>query len=162
MALKYIKMKRILNIIIAAVTLVLTAACQKEETKNTIDPAIVGEWHLSIVEIDGKIQQQWPYDVYLTINSDCTFELYQKSGDQTRYTKFTGTCQSKGNVLSGIYASGAEWGDSWTTSIEDDTLTLTSSDEVEVNVYIRESLDMQDKIDAEISTKAGIGMAPIL
>ena len=154
-------MKKIFNIMIAAVAICLTAACQKEEIKDTVDSAIVGEWHLSTVEVDGTVQT-CSYDVYLTINSDCTFELYQKSGTQSRYTKHTGTCKSEGKVLSGVYSSGESWGDSYTATISGNTLVLTSSDGLEVQEYTKESLSQEEKLAANVSTRAMDEDAPIL
>jgi hypothetical protein len=154
-------MKKIFNIMFAAVAICLTAACQKEEIKDIVDPAIVGEWHLSTVEVDGAVQK-YSYDVYFAINNDGTFELYQKSGTQTRYTKFTGTCRSEGNVLSGVYSSGTPWGTSYTALVSGGMLVLTSADGVEVQEYTKESLSQEEKLAADISTRAMDEMAPIL
>ena len=155
-------MKKIINIMFAAVAICFTAACQKEEgTKVIVDPAIVGEWHLSTVEVDGAVQT-YPYDVYLSLNSDGTFELYQKSGTQVRYTKYTGTCTSEGQVLSGVYSSGTPWGDSYTAIVSGGLLVLTSSDNVEVQEYTKESLSEEEKLAANISTRAIEEVAPIL
>lgn len=159
---KQMTMKKILNMILAAVAICLTAACQKEEgPKAVVDPAIVGEWHLSTVEVDGAFQD-YPYDIYLTINSDGTFELYQKSGTQVRYTKFTGTCRSEGQVLSGVYSSGTPWGDSYTALVSGGMLVLTSSDGVEVQEFTKESLSQEEKLAANISTRADNEMLPVL
>ena len=154
-------MKKIFNIMFAAVAICLTAACQKEEIKDSVNPAIVGEWHLSTVEVDGAVQK-YSYDVYFAINNDGTFELYQKSGTQTRYTKFTGTCRSEGNVLSGVYSSGTPWGTSYTALVSGGMLVLTSADGVEVQEYTKESLSQEEKLAANISTRAMDEMAPIL
>ena len=155
-------MKKILNIIFAAVAICFTAACQKEDViKDVVDPSIVGEWHLSTVEVDGAVQN-YAYDVYLTINKDCTFELYQKSGTQTRYTKFTGTCKSEGQVLSGVYSSGTPWGTSYSAIVSGGMLVLTSADGVEVQEYTKESLSQEEKLAANISTRAMDETAPIL
>ena len=146
----------------AAVAICFTAACQKEEgTKALVDPAIVGEWHLSTVEVDGAVQT-YPYDVYLALNSDGTFELYQKSGTQVRYTKFTGTCTSEGQVLSGVYSSGKPWGSSYTAIVSGGMLVLTSSDGVEVQEFTKESLSQEEKLAANISTRAIEDVTPIL
>ena len=156
-------MKKIFNIMIAAVAICLTAACQKEITNvSVISPEYVGEWHLSTVEVDGAVQN-YPYDVYLTINGDCTFELYQKSGDQIRYTKYTGTCKSEGNILKGAYSSGTPWGDEYAADIEGSSLILLSSDGVERQEYIKESLSEKDKAEANVSTRSAADvMSPIL
>ena len=144
----------------AAVAICLTAACQKEEIKDSVNPALVGEWHLSTVEVDGAVQN-YPYDVYLTINSNCTFELYQKSGTQMRYTKFTGFCKSDGNILSGVYSSGKEWGDAYSAEVAGDTLILTSSDGVEVQEYVKEALSQEEKQNASVNTRA-VADVPVL
>ena len=154
-------MKKILNIMFAAVAICFTAACQKEEVKDIVDPAIVGEWHLSTVEVDGAVQK-YSYDVYFAINNDGTFELYQKSGTQTRYTKFTGTCKSEGNQLSGVYSSGTPWGTSYTALVSGEMLVLTTADGVEVQEYTKESLSQEEKLAANISTRAMDEIAPIL
>ena len=154
-------MKKILNIMFAAVAICFTAACQKEEVRNIVDPAIVGEWHLSTVEVDGAVQK-YSYDVYFAINNDGTFELFQKSGTQTRYTKYTGTCKSEGNVLSGVYSSGTPWGTSYTALVSGGMLVLTSADGVEVQEYTKESLSQEEKLAANISTRAMDEIAPIL
>lgn len=158
---KQMTMKKIFNLMFAAVAICLTAACQKEEIKDSVNPELIGEWHLSTVEVDGAVQS-YPYDVYLTINNDCTFELYQKSGTQMRYTKFTGTCKSEGKVLSGVYASGTPWGDSYNASVEGDVLVLISSDGVEMQEYKKESLSAEEKLAADISTKSAMEIAHIL
>ena len=144
-----------------AVAICFTAACQKEEVRNIVDPAIVGEWHLSTVEVDGAVQK-YSYDVYFAINNDGTFELFQKSGTQTRYTKYTGTCKSEGNVLSGVYSSGTPWGTSYTALVSGGMLVLTSADGVEVQEYTKESLSQEEKLAANISTRAMDEIAPIL
>ena len=146
---------------LAAVAICFTAACQKEEVKEIVDPAIVGEWHLSTVEVDGTVQN-YTYDVYFAISNDGTFELYQKSGTQTRYTKYTGTCKSEGNVLSGVYSSGTPWGASYTALVSGGMLVLTSADGVEVQEYTKEALSQEEKLAANISTRAMDEIAPIL
>ena len=145
----------------AAVAICFTAACEKVEMKDTVDPALVGEWHLSTVEVNETVQN-YPYDVYLSINEDCTFELYQKSGTQIRYTKFVGTCKSEGKTLSGVYSSGKAWADSYTAVVSGGMLVLTSSDGVEVQEYTKESLSPEEKLAANISTRATVEAAPIL
>ena len=145
----------------AAVAICFTAACQKEEVKDIVDSAIIGEWHLSTVEVDGAVQK-YSYDVYFAINNDGTFELYQKSGTQTRYTKFTGTCKSEGNQLSGVYSSGTPWGTSYTALVSGGMLVLTTADGVEVQEYTKESLSQEEKLAANISTRSMDEIAPIL
>ena len=159
---KRMTMKKIFNIMFAAVAICFSAACQKEEIKDTVNSAIVGEWHLSTVEVDGTIQK-YAIDVYLTINSDCTFELYQKSGTEMRYTKYSGSCKTEGNIFTGKYISGRPLnGAPYTFSIEGGNLILMTADGLEVQEYTKGSLSQEDKLAADISTKAVSEVAPIL
>ena len=144
-------MKRLLYIF-AIAALALTG-CQKDN-QPTLEEMICGEWRGAELVADAGI--------YISFISDGTFELYQKSGTQVRYTKFTGTCRSEGQVLSGVYGSGAPWGDSYTALVSGGMLVLTSSDGVEVQEYTKESLSQEDKLAANISTRASDETSPIL
>jgi hypothetical protein len=48
--------------------------------------------------------------VYLTLNEDNTFVLYQHTSD-VLWEKYEGTYTLSGNTLSGIYSDGVEWAD---------------------------------------------------
>ena len=155
-------MKKIFNIMFAAVAICFTAACQKEEIKDTVDSAIVGEWHLSTVEVDGVALTNSD-DVYLSINNDCTFELYQKSNSQMRYTKYSGSCKTEGNIFTGKYVSGKSLnGDPYTWRIESGNLILMPAGGLEVQEYTKGSLSQEEKLAANISTRATSEDAPIL
>ena len=163
-------MKRIFSIISTAIVLLgLTTACSKEPAAKTLDGALVGEWHKIEVLYDGE-ETEIPVDVYLVLNKDCTFVLYQKflgtndkdQDAQDRYTRFTGTCKFENNVLSGTYASGKDWNESYYAEVVGDQLQLTTSDYLEVQTYRKEALSATEKANAAISTKAAKEIAPVL
>ena len=120
---------------------------------DIVDPSIVGEWHLINTEYNGESLNKH-VDVYFVINSDCTFELYQKGSSQSRYTKHTGTCKTEDGVLMGTYSTGKAWGDSYAVSVEGDMLTLLNSDGTELQEYKKESLAQAEKDAADISTRS--------
>lgn len=74
MALKKECMKRILNIITGLAVLVSAAvSCQKEDSvDNTIDPKVIGEWHLTGARAEG-VSIYTNIDIYLCINADSSF-----------------------------------------------------------------------------------------
>lgn len=126
-----------------------------------MDKALVGTWHLAETVVDGETLDSKLADVYLVLNSDCTFALYQKTGSQTdRYDLFTGECHSKDGILSGTYASGDSWGSAYKYKVSGTSLTLTSSDLMEEQVYDKESLPEGIKVNAD--TKSTETTVPIL
>ena len=126
-----------------------------------MDKALVGTWHLAETVVDGETLDSKLADVYLVLNSDCTFALYQKTGSQTdRYDLFTGECRSKDGILSGTYASGDSWGSAYKYKVSGASLTLTSSDLMEEQVYDKESLPEGIKVNAD--TKSTETTVPIL
>ena len=155
-------MNRITNIILTiAAVICLAASCQKEDLGPTLDKALVGTWHLSETVVDGETLDSKVADVYLVLNSDCTFALYQKTGSQTdRYDLYTGVCSSERGILSGTYASGDSWGSSYKYKVSGSSLTLTSSDNMEEQIYDKDSLPENIKVNAD--TKSAEAMAPIL
>ena len=126
-----------------------------------MDKALVGTWHLAETVVDGETLDSKLADVYLVLNSDCTFALYQKTGSQTdRYDLFTGECRSKDGILSGTYASGDSWGSAYKYKVSGTSLTLTSSDLMEEQVYDKVSLPEGIKVNAD--TKSTETTVPIL
>jgi hypothetical protein len=85
----------------------------------------------------------------------------QKTGSQTdRYDLYTGVCSAEGGVLTGTYASGTPWGSSYKYKVTGTSLTLTSSDLMEEQIYDKESLPEGIKVNAD--TKSAETAAPIL
>ena len=141
-----------------AAALCVAVSCQKDQT--SLDKALVGTWHLEGTTVDGEELNE-NVDVYLQLNSDCTFSLYQKTGSQKdRYDLYTGVCSAEGGILSGTYESGDAWGSSYKYKVSGSTLTLTSSDNLEEQVYSKASLPADMKVNT--ATKAEQLQSPIL
>ena len=148
-------------ILALAAAVFVAASCQKEEVTAKLDSALVGEWHLASTFVEGTELDADLVDVYLVLKSEGTFALYQKSGSQNdRYDVYTGTCTSEGGILSGIYENGTPWGSSYKYKVTGSSLTLTSSDMMEEQVYDKESLPENIKVNTD--TKAAETVAPIL
>lgn len=164
-------MKRILYILLGLAVLAI-AACEKIDdrlhTEDTvileIDPAIVGEWMLTEMRSENHIIEDIP-SIYLCIHSDCTFELYQKSGTQSvRYDKYSGTCHTSDGMLKGTYSNGEEWASSWEYSFSLNKMILSSFNLLEVNAYEKVEIPEDVRTNAnEVSVKSrnAVG-APIL
>ena len=161
-----LNMKKALNIIIGLAAIAMTMiSCQKEElTKGSVDASIVGEWHLNEVTVEGTAVMEG-IDVYLCINSDCTFELYQKSGTQSvRYDKYTGTCRTEDGILTGVYSNGKPWGGKYVFKATADVLTLKTTNLLEEQKYQKTLIPSEVKENANLAlTKAtGAESTPIL
>lgn len=144
-----------------AAAVCIAASCQKEDQGPTLDKALVGTWHLAETIVDGTELDAKAADVYLVLNSDCTFALYQKTGSQTdRYDLYTGVCSAEGGILTGTYASGTPWGSSYKYKVAGTSLTLTSSDLMEEQVYDKASLP--ENIQVNPDTKSSEAGSPIL
>ena len=144
-----------------AAAVCLAASCQKEDQAPTLDKKLVGTWHLAETVVDGETLDSKTADVYLVLNSDCTFALYQKTGSQTdRYDLYTGECSAEDGILTGTYASGTPWGSSYKYKVTGSSLTLTSSDLMEEQVYDKASLPEGIKVNTD--TKSAETAAPIL
>ena len=160
-------MKRFINIFIGfAAILGLTVSCEKPDMDietATIDPSITGEWHLQEILAEGTLVSEG-LDCYMLINTDGTFELYQKSGTQSlRFDRFTGTCAYENNILSGVYSNGKPWGSKYTVSIEGDILILKSFNLLEVQKYKKTTIPEDVKTNCNTDTRAGAYLCdPIL
>ena len=155
-------MKRITNIILTiAATLCVAASCKKEDLGPALDKALVGTWHLAETLVEGEELDTKVADVYLVLNSDCTFAIYQKTGSQSdRYDLYTGVCSAEGGVLSGTYASGTPWGSSYKYKVTGSSLILTTTDLMEEQIYDKASLPKDIKVNTD--TKAVGTHSPIL
>ena len=139
----------------------MAASCQKEDQAPTLDKALVGTWHLTGTFVEGTELDADLIDVYLVLNSDCTFEIYQKSGSQTdRYDVYTGTCTAEDGVLNGTYASGDSWGSAYKYRVSGSSLTLSSLDLMEEQEYEKTTLPEDIKVNTD--TKSAEAAAPIL
>ena len=147
------------------------AGCQKmenekveNETVTSIDNHLVGEWKLSVMISEGFNNPDVP-EIYLCINSDCTFELYQKSGTQSvRFDKFTGTCYTENGLLIGVYSSGEKWASKWEYFTTLAGITLKSFNLLEENRYVKTEIPAEVRENANVvDTKSAYAAStPIL
>ena len=157
MALKIMTMKRLTNIFIGLAALVTAAAsCQKEETaaKQEIDQDLAAEWELIETKAEGTVVAA-DMSVYLCINTDGTFELFQKSAGQTvRYDRFTGKCWSADGIVNGTYSDGTGWASKWMYSFTADGMTLQSYNLLEVQKYKKTTIPAEVRNNANDITKS--------
>ena len=142
-------MKRILYML-AALALLMTTGCKKEEKPVDYKGLLPGEWHCAAVELGA--------DVYVSFEKDGDFDLYQMLGEG-RYRHYTGSWSIEGDVLSGTYADGSAWGSSYKMSFSGkDSMTLTAQNgSEEVVTYSREPIPSEVK-DGCIDVRSSFGM----
>ena len=158
MALKIMTMKRFTYILIGLAALVATAvSCKKEEVvvKNEIDQALVAEWELLETKAEGTVVAA-DMSVYLCIDGDGTFELFQKSAGQTvRYDRFTGNCWSADGIVNGTYSDGTGWASKWMYSFTAEGMTLQSYNLLEVQKYKKTTIPAEVRENAnDVLTKS--------
>ena len=167
--------KRIMNmkkIIYLAIALLVSAACTEKPsqvkpddpdtpavTEETLAQKIAGEWHCTVSDYDA--------DIYLSLLSDKTFELYQKVGEGShRLYKGTWAIDETTRVLSGKYNDGASWGSSYETTISEDKNSMTLSPKEaaskEDHVYKRCAIPAEVKKNCVIEVKSDGSAVPVL
>lgn len=113
---------------------------------------IIAEWHL--VSVSGMASSSVP-QVYIAFASDLTFEMYQKVGDVMRYRKYDGIYKVSGNVVTGKYSDGEDWGSEYVVSFENEHMVMTAQNgSAEVCRYEKKALSASDKANAEVMTKS--------
>ena len=157
MALIFKKMKRFIYIIAClAATVMMASSCEKETVEvSNVDHAVAGVWHLSSSTAEGSPINQ--YDVYLYLAPEGNFELYQKSGSQSRYDKYTGTFTTQEGIINGVYSDGRPWGSKYTYTVTDQALVLKSFNLIEEQKYQRSELpeDVIDNANAVVTKSEG-------
>lgn len=162
----YLKMKRFTYILIGLAALVAAAAsCKKEEVTPMpeIDSALATEWQLVETKAEGTIVGA-DMSIYLSILPDGTFELFQKSPDQTvRYDRYTGTCTSKDGILTGVYSDGTSM-NKWMYTVSGEGLTLQSFNLLEVQKYKKATIpaDVRENANDILTKSDAAGSCPIL
>lgn len=114
---------RIIRYLTAVITAAITfCACEKEKDYRNELP---GAWEL--VSVSGNYEQM--PQVYLGIDGDGTFAIYQRIDENSSYVRYDGSWTLTGNRLSGSYSDGTPWAADYTVEITDGMLTLTSGSE---------------------------------
>ena len=151
-------MKRLIYIFVALL-LVVTPGCKKNGSEATTATKLVGQWHCIAEELNVTED----VDVYVEFMADKSFNLYQKIG-QGRHRHFTGTWSVNGDVLSGLYADGSEWGSSYTVEFSGmDAMKLTAKNgSKEVMTYTRETIPAEVLEGSVVRSVVDTDMQPIL
>lgn len=142
-------MKKILYML-AALALLVTTGCKKDEKPVDYKGMLPGEWHCAATEFGA--------DIYVGFDENGAFDLYQMLGEG-RYRHYTGNWSIKGEVLSGTYSDGTAWGSSYKMNFDgNDSMTLTAQNgSEEALIYSRESIPSEVK-DGCIDVKSSFGM----
>ena len=122
------------------------------EPVETLASKIATEWHCTVSDIDA--------DIYLSLGSSSTFELYQKIGEGAhRLYKGTWELDEDTAMLTGKYNDGTAWGSSYTVSLSEDgnSMTLSPSEEAEDQVYRKESIPSEVKEKAVVIVRSDAG-----
>lgn len=116
-------MKRILVVMLAALSLLTFSSCKKSDKPIRI----YGDWELNDVEFVTKsaVVGSETVSVYIRFTEDNTFQLWQKLGEG-RYASFDGQWTLTGNVLSGTYTNGKALSSEYEVSVNKNTMTLTT------------------------------------
>ena len=151
-------MKKFIYIFVALL-LVVTPGCKKNGSEATTATKLVGQWHCIAEELNVAED----IDVYVEFMADKSFNLYQKIG-QGRHRHFTGTWSVSGDVLSGLYADGTEWGSSYTVEFSGmDAMKLTAKNgSKEVMTYTRETIPAEILEGSVVRSVVDADMIPIL
>ena len=109
---------KITKIFVAILTLCAFAACNPNSGNNgggdvdniwSDNGSPVGEWVLT--KWNGS--EALPFGVYMRLNEDNTFDLYQHTTD-VLWVHYTGTYSLNGTTLSGVYSDGESWANDYT------------------------------------------------
>ena len=151
-------MKRLIYIFVALL-LVVTPGCKKNGSEATTATKLVGQWHCIAEELNVAED----IDVYVEFMADKSFNLYQKIG-QGRHRHFTGTWSVSGDILSGLYADGSEWGSSYAVEFSGmDAMKLTAKNgSKEVMTYTRETIPAEVLEGSVVRSVVDADMMPIL
>lgn len=131
MVIKFSKMKQIHYFIhtLAALAIFLFIGCSHENKDPEVNPALVGEWHLTEWagdEPDGV-------DVYLEFLSDGCFNIYQHLESNT-YEHLSGAFSASSDFITGSYDDGESWNSGYRFNVSTDGLTLTLTSDTGGNI----------------------------
>ena len=142
-------MKKVLYILTA---LLLLAACGEKNSdpvkkEPTFEEKLCGEWHSNTLPVEDA-------DIYLQLNIDKTFELYQKIGEGA-HRLYRGTWNVEENVLTGVYNDGESWSAAYEVTLNDKFMTLISqNDAAESSIYVKEEIPAEIKETCEVMVKS--------
>ena len=146
-------LKILSTMLLLAATLV---GCDKDNTPSGgVNSKVVGEWMLT-----GWNGEATEFNVYLDLNSDATFAIYQQVWT-LGYELFEGTFKTSGEILTGTYADGTNWASGYKFAVDGDMLTMYSQEDISItSVY--EKCEIPQSIIDEATTTRASGIKPIL
>ncbi len=138
-------MKRLYYILVALVLALSCLSCRKEDSLNTI---VDGEWY-GTLSFNSNIVAQ----VYLDFSKG-DFTIYQVSGEQTRYYKYSGTYTVTDNIFSGRYSDGNPLGSDYKVLVDSQSLTLIAlNGSEEEMIYMKAEIPQEVKDSAVLPVK---------
>ena len=123
--------------ILSAVIAIVTACGEKPA--HTVTPKIVGSWELTDIQYTKAAQIGGEtVEVRLVFDVDGSFSMSQMLGEG-RFVDYSGSWVLDGEILSGKYSDGKDWGASYSISVDDRTLSMipVGKDAPETYVYTR-------------------------
>jgi hypothetical protein len=156
---KEFKIMKISKIFVAILALCAFIACEPNNNNNGgggVDDiwgdngSPVGEWTLT----EWNSSRDLPFGVYISLNEDNTFDLYQHTSD-VLWVHYTGTYTLNGSTLSGVYSDGVSWATDYTIkynkAADPKQISLTSTG----NVGIYTATTIPDTV-IDQATEAGV------
>lgn len=143
------------NIYILIALLLMATGCKKEKTVDYAKQ-VIGEWHC--------VPETFDADVYLALDPDGTFALYQQIGEG-RHRHYSGEWELDGITLSGSYSGGEAWGSSYQVSFSGgNTMSLKAlNGSEEVMTYSRNTIPSEViEGSVEMKSDADIDCRPVL
>lgn len=142
-------MKKFFNLFLATLVAVSLSSCGGSENdgpnngggnEKPVEISIenlAGEWELT-TWAEGS---QFPADgvtVYVDFNADKSFVLYQVNVNNPGITKYNGTFDLQGSILSGKYSDGEAWASDYVVSkLTTNTLVLAVEGTEDVSTYTK-------------------------
>lgn len=155
---------KITKIFVAILALCAFAACEPDNNGGnngggTTDNgwsdsgSHVGEWVLT----KWNDSQDLPFGVYLRLNADNTFDLYQHTAN-VLWVHYSGTYSLNGSTLSGVYSDGESWATDYTIKYnnnEPKQIMLTSTDNVGIYTETTIPDTVIDQASEAVATRSG-------
>lgn len=139
-------------------TMLMLVSCSEKgkDGKLTLEQEIFGEWHSTGLPVNDA-------DIYISFAEDKTFELYQQIGSGA-HRLYRGEWEIEGDILTGSYNDGEAWAASYSATISDGVLTMTSKNEAsEKSTYKREAIPAEVKDNCVVVVKSAESVnAPLL
>ena len=118
---------KITKILVAILAICAFAACNPNSGTGTGNGDNTGEWKDSGSPVGEWVLTEWngskelPLAVYMSLNEDNTFDLYQHTTN-VLWVHYEGTFSLKGTTLTGTYSDGSSWNE-YTIKYKDSTET---------------------------------------